>query len=63
MDRVQRYERIVQNARLRQYEPRPAPRCPLADDWRGWSSVKCGERMFMSCPSCKVYGSHVGMTR
>jgi len=36
----------------------PKP-CPLANDWRSWSTQKRADRLFMVCPSCGVAGSHV----
>jgi hypothetical protein len=34
-------------------------RCPLKNDWKEWSIAKRGDRLFMSCPGCGKYGSHV----
>lgn len=40
--------------------PKPSPkRCPLREDWRTWGADKRSDRLFMSCPGCGVYGSHV----
>lgn len=35
-------------------------KCPLRNDWKNWSEDKRKDRLFMICPSCKKYGSHVG---
>jgi len=35
-------------------------KCPLKDDWKNWGKEKQSDRLFMICPNCKKYGSHVG---
>lgn len=42
---------------------KPGQRCPLEDDWRKWDEAKRADRLFMSCPACGKYGSHVGQVR
>jgi hypothetical protein len=37
--------------------------CPLRDDYKGWSEEKKSDRLFMSCPGCGSYGSHVEAAR
>ena len=36
-------------------------KCPLANDYKEWSKEKCEDRLFMVCPHCKRYGSHVNL--
>lgn len=39
---------------------RPSPKkCPLKDEWRAWPADKRQDRLFMNCPACGAYGSHV----
>ena len=35
-------------------------KCPLSRDWLAWSPEKQADRLFMICPACGQYGSHVG---
>jgi hypothetical protein len=37
--------------------------CPNKDDYKGWSEEKKSDRLFMSCPGCGSYGSHVEAAR
>ena len=34
--------------------------CRLSQDWLAWSPEKQADRLFMICPACGQYGSHVG---
>jgi hypothetical protein len=42
-----------------QCKPPTPRRCPLRNDWKAWDRAKRADRLFMVCPACKVYGSHV----
>lgn len=46
-------------AKVLTYQPTRAT-CELRDDWRSWSQAKREDGLFMSCPRCGVYGSHIG---
>ena len=37
----------------------PKKPCPLRNEWKQWSESKKENGLFMICPACGCYGSHV----
>ena len=37
--------------------------CSLRYEWLNWSEDKKSDRLFMLCPQCKSYGSHIGESK